>query len=337
MADPVYDLVPDALRDTARSALSAAGAERVTELRPVTGGASALAYRAEAGGRAYLLRLESGLNALQNPHHYPCLRAAAELGIAPPLRFVDAARGVAVMDFVTQRPMAEYDGGPRALARDMGALLRRLQETAKFPAPDITYRDLVGRMLESLRGSNVFARGLLDPHLAGFERIRAAYPWDDAARVASHNDTNPRNVLFDGKRLWLVDWETACTNEPLTDPAIVTHELAGTPELQDALLRAWLGREPDRATRARLVLMRQVTRAFFACALFRFFAGDPARAPDSDLRALTGEEFVAALHAGRLRMGSPELLYAFGKMFLAAFLAELSAPGFEESLAAAGG
>jgi aminoglycoside phosphotransferase (APT) family kinase protein len=338
VSGPVFDLVPEGLRESARSALSAAGAERVTDLRALGGGGSgALAYRAESGGRAYLLRLERGMNALQNRHHYPCLRAAADAGIAPPVRFVDPSRGISVVDFVTERPLAEYPGGPPALARDLGLLIRRLQDTAAFPMPDITYRDLVGRMLAFVRDANVFAPGLLDPHVAGYERIRAAYPWDDAARVSSHNDPNPRNVLFDGARLWLVDWETACANDPLTDVAVLTHELASTPELQDTALCAWLGREPDRAVRARLALMRQVTRLFFACALLRLFAGNPERRPDSDLTALTSAEFLAALQAGRLKLGSAELLYAFAKMFLAAYLAALRAPDFEESLAAAAG
>lgn len=335
MAEDVLAPVPESLRESARSALAAAGAARVTALSPVTGGASgALTYRADAGERSLLLRMETGANALQNPDHYACLQAAAEGGIAPPLRFVDPARGVAIMDFVTQRPLAEHPGGAAGAVREMGALIRRLQELPVFPTPGITYRDLVSRMFAFVHGAKVFAAGLLDPHLAAFERIRDAYPWDDAARVASHNDPNPRNILFDGKRLWLVDWETGYRNDSLADVAIVTHELAATAELQEILVRAWLGREPDRGTRARLVLMRQITRIFFASVLFRLFAADPNREPDPSLVALTPAEFVGALQSGRLRLGTPQVLYEFGKMFLAGFAAELGAPGFEESLAA---
>jgi Ser/Thr protein kinase RdoA (MazF antagonist) len=188
-------------------------------------------------------------------------------------------------------------------------------------------------MLAFIARSRVFVPGLLDRHRAGFERICEAYRWDDSALVSSHNDPNPRNILFDGSRLWLVDWETSCSNDPLTDVAVVTHELAGTPELQELLLRGWLRREPDRVTRARLVLMRQLTRMYFACVIFRLFAGNSSREPDTDLRALSGPEFVAAIQAGRLRLGSPELLYAFGKMFLAGFLDGMGAPDFEPALA----
>ena len=70
--------------------------------------------------------------------------------------------------------------------------------------------------------SGLFAPGLLDRHQKGFERIREAYPWDAAALVSSHNDPNPANILFDGERLWLIDWETAYRNDPLVDVATLT-------------------------------------------------------------------------------------------------------------------
>jgi aminoglycoside phosphotransferase (APT) family kinase protein len=334
MAESLLDPVPEAQRATARLALDGAlGTTGVTGLRAVPGGGSgALTYRVDARGRSYLLRIESGLNARTNPGHYACMQAAAEAGIAPALRFVDAGRGVALMDFVTQRPLSEYPGGAAALVRELASLVRRLQDSTVFPAPEISYPELLERMLGFLRRSRVFAEGLLEPHAEGLARIRAAYPWEAKKLVSSHNDPNPRNILFDGTRLWLVDWETAYQSDPLTDLAVMTHELAPSAELQELLLRSWLGGEPDPAMRARLVLMRQLTRLFFACALLRHFAGDPSREPDSDLAALTGEQFVAALQSGRLKVGTPELLYAFGKMFLAGFRAGISDPGFAEAL-----
>jgi aminoglycoside phosphotransferase (APT) family kinase protein len=306
------------------------GSARVVELRPVLGGASALAYRVETDQRPVLLRVESSHGAPRSAEHYVCMQMAADAGIAPALRHVDAERGVAIMDFVTQRPLQEYPGGASALCTDLGRLVRKLQESTAFPAPRTGYLDLVGRMLGAVHGSRVFSAGLLDPHLAGFQRIRDAYPWDDSAHVSSHNDPNPRNVLFDGERLWLIDWETSGRNDRFADVAVLSHELAATPELQDVLLRNALGREPDRATRARLQLMRQVTRLYFACVILRGFASRAE--PDPDLAALTPGEFVSAIQTGRLRIGTPELLYAWGKMFLAAFRAGLVAPDFEAAL-----
>jgi hypothetical protein len=41
------------------------------------------------------------------------------------------------------------------------------------------------------------------------------------APVSSHNDPVPANILFDGRRPWLIDWEWAYRNDPLVDVAIV--------------------------------------------------------------------------------------------------------------------
>jgi len=334
MSPDPFDAIPLERRDVARAAVVAAlGPEKVSALRPIAGGASALVYRVDTDQRPYLLRIESSHSALQSPYHYVCMQMAADAGIAPTLRHVDAERGVAIMDFVTQRPLQDYPGGAPALCANLGTLVRRLQESTAFPAPRTRYLDLVGRMLSAVHGSRAFSAGLLDPHLAGFQRIREAVPCDDSALVSSHNDPNPRNVLFDGERLWLVDWESSFRNDSLLDVAVVSLELAATPELQEVLLRGALGREPDRATRARFTLMRQAARLYFACVILRGF-GSRAE-PDPDLKALSGAEFVSAIQEGRLRIGTPELLYQWGKMFLAAFRAGLDAPDFETALAEA--
>jgi Ser/Thr protein kinase RdoA (MazF antagonist) len=178
----------------------------------------------------------------------------------------------------------------------------------------------------------VFATGLLDPHAEGLARILEVYRWEPNARVSSHNDPNPQNVLFDGERLWLVDWETAYRNDPLVDVAVLAQNLAPTPETEDALLAAWLGHAPDRVLRARLILMRALVRFYYAGLVLGLAAAAPRAAPDTDLTPLTQAELGAAVAQGRLKLGTPEAMHALGKMFLAAFLAAVHEPGLEEAL-----
>jgi Ser/Thr protein kinase RdoA (MazF antagonist) len=332
----LFESVPVERRETARATLAAAfGPSAVEALQPIGGGASgALTYRVEASGRSYLLRIETRRSPLRNPHQYECMRIAAEAGIAPALRYVDADAGVAVMDFVRQRPIAEYPGGGSALAKDLGRLAARLQRTPAFPSL-WDFPRVVERIFGFVRGSRLFADGLLDSHAEAFERVRAAYRWDSSMLVSSHNDPNPQNVLFDGERLWLVDWETAYRNDPLTDVAILVESFAQTPELERALVEAWLGGEPDRALRARLTLMRQLTRLYYAGLLLSIAASQPREPPESDLGAPTPAEFRAAFARGEHAPTSRETMFVLGKMSLASFLAGMSAPGFDEALAIA--
>lgn len=333
MTTPPLDVLPAERREAARNALTAAfGRAPIEALASVAGGASgALTYRADVGGRPYLLRLETRRDVFRNPIQYACMQTAADAGIAPPVRHVDDAAGVAIIDFLPQRPLTDYPGGPPALAAAMGELVARLHATPTFGFVR-DYPTVLRTMLAVLRHSRLFAPGLLDPHHEGLERICEAYPWDAAARVSSHNDPNPRNIIFDGQRLWLIDWESAFRNDPLVDIAILTHEIAPTPELESVLLRAWLGRAPDRAIHARLVLMRGMTQLFYAGAVLTAFAAQPPATPDTDLAAPTWVEFGEGIASGRWVLGAPQTSYLLGKMFLAGYRASLSAPGFEEAL-----
>ncbi len=41
-----------------------------------------------------------------------------------------------------------------------------------------------------------------------YTQLTGVYRQEDADLVSSHNDLfKPDNILFDGKRLWLADWE----------------------------------------------------------------------------------------------------------------------------------
>jgi phosphotransferase family enzyme len=327
--------VPAEYRQTVATALATAfGPEGLSSLIPLRGGASgALLYQADIADRQFVVRVETRLGSpFRIPHQYVCMQAASDAGIAPPLRFLDADAGVSVMDCVTKQPLTAFPGGPLALTRELGFLMRRLQETAVFPQFR-DYRFILERLLGVLQRPGFFAPGLLDAHAAAFNRIREAYPWGASALVSAHNDPNPQNILFDGERLWLIDWETAYANDALTDVAILADNFAATPELEDSLLSAWLGASPDRRTRARLHLMRQLTRLYYAGMILSMFAGTPRPEPDTDLTAPTPDAFRAAIAEGRIKAASPELLYTLGKIVLARFLAGVSSPDFDEAVA----
>jgi thiamine kinase-like enzyme len=331
------DTLPSERRELAQAALQTAfGSNTPAAFEPLGGGASgASLYRFETSGGRYVLRLEGPRTVLRNPHQYTCMQTAAEAGVAPRLLYLDAERGVAIMDFVQAETLSKYPGGPRELAAELGRLVARLQQTVSFPELH-DYPAIIARMIERLDRAELFAEGLLAPHRELFERIREVYPWRRSGLVSSHNDPNPQNVIFDGRRLWLIDWETAFCNEPLTDVAILADNFARSPELESALLEGWLGhRGLDVDLRAQLLLMRLLTRLYYAGLLLwigRMRA--PRRDPESDLSAPTPTEFGATVAQGRLKPGSPEALCSLGKMLLASFLDGARVPGFEDALSA---
>ncbi len=302
-------------------------------VRPITTGASASIHCIEAGDRPWLLRLESlRRDEVNDPARaYACMRIAAEAGVAPAVLHADADAGVAILAFVESRPLDAFPGGSEALAHSLGSLTARLQATPAFPWV-ADYPSVIGGLLDRLQATSLYG-ALLAPHRDGFELLRAAYPWEESTLVSSHNDPHPGNILFDGARLWLIDWETAYRNDPAVDLAIMTMYRASTPELQEALLQAWCGRPSDAVLRARVYLMRQLAKLFYGCANGLYLAERRPDLVETDLGAATPAEFSAAIRDGRLIQNSPEAQRIGGKVALRAFLEGVTSPAFAEAVA----
>lgn len=323
------ELVPENRRAATRAALRAVfGSDEVQSLEPISGGASgALICRVRVHEQSALLRLENARDAFRDPvRAYKCMRIAAAAGVAPPLHYADADSGIALMDLVSCVP---YPHGAHSFARELGTLIARLHAAPLFPA-FVELRELLDRLLSMLSGSGLFRAGLLDAHRIGFERLRAAYPWDHAAPVSSHNDLNPTNVLCDGTRLWLVDWEIAYRADPLFDVAIAAEHSTLDHDCAEILLAAAMSGEVDQTSRARFTLMRQFARLYYACLMLSACIG---RMPvQNDLEAPSLLALRADIASGALPLGSLPSLHAAGKAFLASFHAGFTDPICRDAL-----
>ena len=332
MALPDLSIVPDEHRSTVDTALTDAfGSSGASALRAVTGGASgALTYRVEAADRPYLLRVETMRGPMRNPHQYDCMQIAADAEIAPPIRHLDADAGVVVLPFLPLRPLADFVGGPPALATAAADLLARLHETTPF-AVHGDHLDNLDRMLRFRERSGRVAPGLLDVHVTAFERIRAAYLWRPDTFVSAHNDPNAFNLLYDGERLWLIDWETATRSDPFIDIATLASHLGTTPELRELVLRAAIRREPSPVDRARLTLMSRIVQ-LYAGSILLLIVVDPATPTHTDLTAMAVDQFRAAVASGELAPSTTATAHAYAKLVLNQFIEAIATPDFDEAL-----
>jgi hypothetical protein len=114
--------------------------------------------------------------------------------------------------------------------------------------------------------------------------------------------------------------------------AIMLDSFAPSPELEEVLLRAWLGRAAEETLRNRLALIRALTRLYYAGVLLSASASAPRATPDTDLSAPTLPAFQLAISEGRLKPGTPETKHVLGKMFLASFFSGVAAPGFDAAV-----
>lgn len=265
-------------------------------VEPLAGGLSNANFKVGDGDRRFMVRLGSDL-----PFHHvfrdremAVSRAAHAAGVSPPL--VHAEPGVAVFAFLDARTLDAAD--VRREWRRVLPLLHRVHATVgrhlQGPAPFFWVFHVIRDYAATLRAGGSRMAGELSGLLAVADGLEAAQL--PMPVVLGHHDLLPANLMDDGERLWLVDWEYGGYGTPLFDLANLAGN-AGLPEADErALLAGYFEAEPDsglwRAYRAMKLasLLRET--------LWSLVSEIHMDAPGVDYRAYTAENlerFRAAL------------------------------------------
>ena len=321
-----------------RALMKAFGTVEFDTATPLSGGlGGAGLWRIRVGGIAYVLRLEGPGDAFRNPvRGYACMRIAAGALLAPRVRYACAADGVAIVELIAPRSLAlDYPAAGHGLVVELARAVRLLHETPAFP-PLVDYLDGVDALIGQQRRTDLLDPAATDDLFARYGDLRGAYRTLESDRVSSHNDLNPGNVLYDGERLWLIDWESAFLADRYVDLATVANWFARAAAGEDVLLNTYFGRAPDAEERSRFYLMRQVNHVFYGV---MFLNGAAAERPGARLadRSLAGPGLDALgqrLGTGAFSLSAWDDRVTYGKARLAAALDGLRDPAFAEALAA---
>ncbi|MBQ1543157.1 phosphotransferase [Caulobacter sp. CCUG 60055] len=309
------------------------GAE-IDGLVPVGGGLSrADIFRIRVGGVAYLLRIEAERTHFGDPARgYACMRIAADALLAPRVRYACAEDGVAILDFIPERSLLlDYAGTRADLIAELAQAARLLHAAPAFP-PLIDFLDGMDVLIAQQRAASVLDDAELDAPLSLYAELARIYRGLEPAPVSSHNDLNPRNILYDGRRLWLVDWEAAFLADRYFDLAALANFFTATPEEEVLLQATYWSAPPREAQAARLYLARQVNHLYYALAFLNLAA---AERPGLAVRDAGPPPVLADLHAvmraGEPVLGSAEGRLAYGRARLGAALDGLRDPRFDEA------
>lgn len=171
------------------------------------------------GDKAYVVRIGDDIpvHGILRWHELMICRAAHAAGITPAVHYHEP--GALVLDFIDAKTFGEDD------VRDSANLLRIVDLVcrchrdvqAHLRGPVLTFwvfhvlRDYAATLRD---GASSHVSRVPDL-LATAEQLEAAIGPVDI--VVGHNDLLAANILDDGKKLWLIDWEYAGFNSPLFD------------------------------------------------------------------------------------------------------------------------
>ncbi|HEY4321319.1 MAG TPA: phosphotransferase [Gemmatimonadales bacterium] len=341
MTADLLEIVPERHRAAVAGALRRAfGNVPMTAFTQLSGGRSGtLIYRVDMGDVRSVVRLVAQPNALNDPaRQFAAMTVASDEGIAPYLHYDDAESGIAITDFVQAVPWSEAFASGTTTIAALGAQIRRLHGGPAIAAFLDAFQCIDGG-LETLRGAGATLPPMLRAYLPRFDDVRRMLA-PHVVLVSSHNDLNPGNLLYDGARLWIIDWEAAWQNDEMFDVATVLHWFGMEGEREEALLRGYFGAEPTALQRAKLELTRQVVLCYYGLIflLLTLQAGEviPALDPEPDTLP-TFAETRLLLATGKLPLGNAAQRTEFSLIMINDAMRRMAAPSYGAAVATLAG
>ncbi|MEO8132127.1 MAG: phosphotransferase [Bryobacteraceae bacterium] len=313
-----------------REAFGVAEFEDIRDLTERPG--SNRAFRITVRGSAYLLRINT--RAGDMTRHFTCMQAAADAGLAPRVRYASAEDRISITDFVKTVPLPAQDARVR-----IPAVLRALHALPVFPkAPfNTTCTFLLNRgpaldgFLESFRASSILPENETGELFARHQQVSSVYSRLDSDLAPSHNDLfKPDNMLFDGNRLWLVDWEAAFQNDRYADLAVVANMLVHEEPAETIYLQEYFGEVPQEYQRARFYLMRQLAHMFYAMAFLTLASSN--KPIDRSEPLPTYSDFQRRFWTREISLADNQAKTVYGRVHWEQLLQNMRQARFDEAL-----
>ena len=265
-------MVPENIQAIVKKALRAAfSVDQYDDIQQLTKGlSSALTFKIGVRGNPYLLKVITRTDAMGDPEYYFArMLMAAENKLAPHIHYLNAEDRISITDFII-----EQDFSITQAKEMMPSLLRKLHSLPKFPHR-IDYFEKMEGFIAKFRETNSLREDEIKDFLELYKRIASVYPRNDAENLVScHNDVKPENVIFDGERPWLVDWESAFLNDRYLDLSMVANFVVKNDKDEFDFLRTYSAERLDEYQHARLFLMRQLLHVHYFAFLMLIHPGE---------------------------------------------------------------
>ncbi len=186
-------------------------------LGTLRGGRTNRNYLLEADDERWVLRLDAPdavALGIDRAREQRILAAAAAAGLAPPVLIADIERGFLITAYIDGTHVKPADLRENTLASLFDLLSRAHTLNVANVARD--YAQYIANYLHRPGGAPGRLPESLSRQIAELEQ--------ECVRGLCHHDPVPANIVFQGARPWLLDWEYAACGWPILDLAAVVIE-----------------------------------------------------------------------------------------------------------------
>jgi thiamine kinase-like enzyme len=322
-------IIPQEQAATVEAALLATfGTTDVTDISVLTGGLSAAhTCQFTVHGRVYVLKIAPpGLNALN-------LSLAAAAGIAPALHYQDTSNGISISDRIANQPLRAIFT-PDKLILEIATTVKAIHAIPSGTDGQALF-ETVDAMINQFKQIRMLSGPVFDECFANYEILKSRISLIESDKVFSHNDLNPNNILCDGKRIWIIDWDAAHLNDRYIDLANLANFFVHTEEEEQVFLDAYFDEDTNEFKKARFFTMRQVCRIVYAMLMFQLAAQHkPANYEhDQKMEGIDLQFFFSLMEKGEISLANYDGQLLYGKALLNAAAYQMRSARWAVSLA----
>lgn len=226
--------------------------------QPLAGGITNVNFLVEDAGKWYVVRVggDIPLHQVMRFNELAASRAAHAAGISPEV--VYAEPGALVLRFIEGKTLDAGDvRKPENLERIVELVLKVHHDLPNhLRGPSLIF--WVFHVLRDYAGTLRDASSRTVPELPRLMEVAAALEIEIGPidLVYGHNDLLASNLIDDGKRLWLIDWDYGGFNSPLFDLSNLASNNAFSPDIEEWLLQAYFGEPLSDGLRRRYAAMK---------------------------------------------------------------------------------
>lgn len=332
-------MIPESKKAAVAHALQETfGVSECQDIRMLKAGrlTSALVFRIVVRESPYLLRVITRTDANTDPtRQFTCMKIASDAGLAPRILYTSVEDRISIIDFVEARPLPATDAAVR-----LAVTLQALHALSPFPrlmndydtAPTFLLRSSALRdgFIQRFQAAGILPENEIEELLRLYARVASVYPRDSSDLVSCHNDLKPENMIDDGDRLWVVDWEAAFLNDRYVDLAVMANFVVTNNADEEIYLRTYFGDVPGEYRLARFYLMRQVVHIFYAMVFM--LIGSSGKPMEPNAKAPAFRDVHDRIWAGQTRLDVDETKLQFGRVHLNQLLQNSQTARFQDAL-----
>jgi len=321
-------MIPENKQPAVRTALQKTfNVHAFENIEPLTKGLSgALVFKIIVHGKSYLLRIITTNESRDKPEYYfDCLQAAANAGLAPAIHYLNVEDKVSITDYITDR----YFPVDEARIK-MADMLRELHAQPKF-SYQLNFFEGSDLFIQKFLASDIVPKNATKVLFDLYARIKNVYPrYDPDNLVSCHNDVKRDNIIYDGVRPWLVDWEAARLNDRYLDLAAIANFVVKDEQDETGFLKRYFGETFDEYKQARFFLMSQIVHMF--CFTLCAVPGSAGESININVNTLSFNEFHERLWNGEINLGNHHEVLHYALVHLKELKNNMQTKRFDESL-----